>query len=72
MSSLEPRRGNRLSRSQREQRAYRLVLATGTFTALAALGFVLAIVGVTSSGPAFLAAIIAVVCAVMLRRTLGR
>ena len=72
MSSLEPRQGNRLSRREREQRAYRLVLATGTFTALAALGFVLAIVGVTGSGPAFVAAILAVVCAVMLRRTLGR
>ena len=72
MSSLEPRRGNRLSRSQREQRAYRLVVATGTFTALAALGFVLAIVGVIGSGPAFLAAIAAIISAVLLRRTLGR
>lgn len=72
MSSLEPRRGNRLSRSEREQRAYRLVLATGTFTALAVLGFVLAIVGVMGSGPGFTAAILAVICAVLLRRTLGR
>jgi hypothetical protein len=72
VSSLEPRRGNRLSRSAREQRAYRLVLATGTFSALAVVGFVLAIVGVMNSGPAFLAAIIAIVCALLLRRTVGR
>ncbi len=72
VSSLEPRRGNRLSRSQREQRAYRLVLATGTFTALAVVGFVLAIVAGVSSGPAFLAAIAAVISFVLLRRTLGR
>ncbi len=72
VSSLEPRRGNRLSRSQREQRAYRLVLATGTFTALAVVGFVLAIVNVMDAGPAFLAAIAAVITFVLLRRTLGR
>ncbi len=72
VSSLEPRQGNRLSRSQREQRAYRLVLATGTFTALAVVGFVLAIVGVLGSGPAFLAAVAAVISFVLLRRTLGR
>lgn len=72
VSSLEPRSGNRLSRSQREQRAYRLVLATGTFTALAVVGFVLAIVAGTGSGPALLAAIAAVISAVLLRRTLGR
>jgi len=72
VSSLEPRQGNRLSRREREQRAYRLVLATGTFTALAVLGFALALVAGVSSGPAFLAAIAAVISFVLLRRTLGR
>ena len=46
MSDLVPGSGGRLSRSQREQRAYRLVLASGGAAAVAVVGLVLAIVGV--------------------------
>jgi hypothetical protein len=68
MTGLEPSR-SRLPRQQREQRAYRLVLATAGFGAAAVIGFVLAIVGVIGAGLPLLAAIIAVVCLVLLRRT---
>ena len=50
MSDLVPGSGGRLSRSQREQRAYRLVLASGGAAAVAVVGLVLAIVGVVGSG----------------------
>ena len=71
MSDLEPR-GRRLPRSAREQRAYRLVLATGVLGAVAVVGFVLAIFGVIGAGIPFLAAALAVVCGLLLRRTLQR
>jgi hypothetical protein len=64
MSDLQ-RRG---TRSQRVDRAYRLTLATGTFSIVAVVTVVLAIVGVVSLGWALLAAVAAVVCALLLRR----
>ena len=65
-----PRSG--LSRSSREQRAYRLVVAGGTATAVAVVGLVLAAVGVFGFGVPIIAAIIAVACALMFRRTVSR
>jgi len=59
------------SRRQREQRAYRLVLATGGFGAIAVIGAVLAIAGVIGGGIPFLAAVLAVVCGLLLRRALS-
>ena len=59
-----------MSRREREQRAYRLVLATGALTAVAVIGIVLAIVGVIGGTIPVLAAVLAVVCALLLRRTL--
>ena len=70
MSELEPRSRGRMSRREREQRAYRLVLATGALTAVAVIGIVLAIVGVIGGTIPVLAAVLAVVCALLLRRTL--
>jgi hypothetical protein len=64
MSDLQ-RRG---TRSQRVDRAYRLTLATGTFSIVAVVAVVLAIVGAVSLGWALLAAVAAVVCALLLRR----
>ena len=71
MSSLEPRRGSGLSRSAREQRAYRLVVAGGVSGAVAVVGFVLAIAGVIGLGIPFVAAVVAIVCLVLFRRMVG-
>jgi hypothetical protein len=70
MSDLE-RSPSRVPRSQREARAYRLVLAGGTLGAVAVVGFVLAIAGVIGLGIPFIAAVLAVVCALLFRRTIG-
>jgi len=71
MADLEPRSSSGLSRRQREQRAYRLVVATGVFSLLAVVGVVLAAVGVVGGGIPFIAAVLAVVCWLLLRRTLS-
>lgn len=68
MSELQ-RSGSRLPRKAREERAYRLVLATGTLALLTVVGFVLAVAGVIGGGIPFLAAALAVVCGLVLRRT---
>lgn len=65
MSNIERRRG---TRTDRVDRGYRLVLATGTFSIIAVVAIVLAIAGVVSVGWALLAAVAAVVCAFLLRR----
>jgi len=62
----------RVPRKSREERAYRLVLAAGGFGAVAVVGFVLAIAGVISLGPPFLAALVAGVCFLLFRRTVAR
>ena len=71
MANLERRSGRRISRRDREARAYRLTLATGGFTLATVVLFVLAIVGPLSMGLPILTAIIAVICFVLLRRSLG-
>ena len=68
MSDLERRGGSRPTRKQREQRAYRLVLAGGASGIVAAVGLVLAAVGIIGFGIPVLAAVIAVLCYVLLRR----
>jgi hypothetical protein len=72
MSVPERRPGSRPSRRQREQQAYRLVLATGTFGVLFVAALILSIAGVLSGGWAVLLAILAVLSGLALRRTLGR
>jgi hypothetical protein len=59
------------SRRSREQRAYRLVLAGGTAGAVAVVTFVLALVGVMGFGIPVLAVIVAIVCALLFRRTVS-
>jgi CHASE2 domain-containing sensor protein len=71
MSEIDRRPPSPLSRRQREQRAYRLVVATGVLSAIAVIGLVLALVGVVGGGIPVVAAILAIVCFVMLRRTVG-
>jgi len=68
MSELEPSR-SRLPRSAREQRAYRLVVAGGALGVVAVVGLILAIAGAIGGGIPFLAAIGAVICWLMFRRT---
>jgi hypothetical protein len=70
MSDIE-RRPSHLPRRQREQRAYRLVLATSALGLIAVVGIVLAIANVIGAGIPVLAAILAVVCFLWLRRTLS-
>ena len=60
-----------MTRRQREQRAYRLTLATGGLAVVTVVALVLAIAGVLGAGLPILAAILAVVCFVLLRRTVG-
>jgi hypothetical protein len=71
MADLQRSSGRRMSRSQRQQRAYQLTLATGALTVVAVVGILLAIFGVIGAGIPILAAILAVVCGLLLRRSLG-
>jgi type IV secretory pathway TrbD component len=72
MSDLERRPGRGLSRRQREQRAYYLVLASGGLAVAAVVVLVLWIAGVASFGLFLLLAVLAAVAGYLLRRTLGR
>jgi len=71
MSNLANRPGNRPTRRKREQRAYGLVLATGGLSVVAVIGLLLAVVGVVGFGGPLLLAIAAVVCGLVLRRSLA-
>ncbi|HEX8085135.1 MAG TPA: hypothetical protein VF529_12660 [Solirubrobacteraceae bacterium] len=71
MADLQRRPAGRPSRRQREQRAYQLTLLTGGLAVVAVVGIVLALVGVVGFGIPILAAILAVVSFVLLRRSLG-
>ncbi len=61
-----------MTRAARERRAYQLTVATGALTVVTVVGVLLAIVGVIGGGLPLITAILAVVCFVLLRRTLGR
>ena len=71
MADIERRPPSHLSRRRREQRAYRLVLATGVLGVVAVVGIVLAIAGVIGGGLPFLAAVLAAISGLLLRRTLN-
>ncbi len=71
MSDLQRRPGGSLTRSQRERRAYRLIVTGGVTGALGLIGLVLAAVGVVGAGLPILLLIVAAVCAWLTRRTLG-
>jgi hypothetical protein len=71
MSDLERSRSGGPTRRQREQRAYRLVQIGGAAGLVTVVGAILAIVGVIGWGIPVLAAVIAVLCAVLFRRTTG-
>jgi len=71
MSDLSPRPNRAPSRRSREQRAYQLVVAGSIAAVVAVVGFVLAVLGVIGMGPALLAAVVAVICGVLFRRSVG-
>jgi hypothetical protein len=71
MSNIE-RRPNRTPRRAREQRAYRLVTVGGTAGLVAVVGLILSIAGVIGSTLWVIAAIVAVVCAILFRRTVSK
>jgi hypothetical protein len=71
MADIERRPPSRLPRRQREQRAYQLVLATTVLGVIAVIGIVLAIAGVIGGGLPVVAAILAVLCGLWLRRLLS-
>jgi hypothetical protein len=69
---LSPASGGPPSRRSRERRAYQLVMVGGAAGVLAVVTFVLAIVGVMGFGIPFIAAIVALVCGLLFRRTVSR
>jgi hypothetical protein len=69
MSDLERRSGSQMSRRRREQRAYNLVMAGGVFGVIFVVTGLLALFTSFGWGIPILAAILAVLCVVMFRRT---
>jgi FtsH-binding integral membrane protein len=71
MSDLT-RRPDRSPRRARERRAFQLVVAGGSAAVVAIVGFVLSLFGVIGSGLWVIAAIVAIVCVFLFRRTVAR
>jgi CHASE2 domain-containing sensor protein len=65
------KRGSYTPRRQREKRAYQLVVTGGVAGAVFVVSLVLSIAGVVSGGIPVIALIVAVICAVLFRRTVG-
>ena len=72
MADLQRSSGRRMTRREREQRAYQLTLATGGLAVATVVGIVLAAIGVIGGGIPVITAVLALVCFLLLRRTLGR
>ncbi len=72
MSDLTKGSGGPPSRRGREKRAYRLVVTGGTAGAVAVVTFVLAVFGVVGFGIPLIAIVVAVICGMLLRRTVAR
>lgn len=70
MANLE-KRGGYTPRRVREQRAYRLVVGGSVAGAVGVVTLVLAVLGVIGATLPVIALIIAVICAVMFRRTVS-
>lgn len=66
------KRGSYTPKRVREQRAYRLVLAGGVAGTVGVVGLVLAVLGVVEATLPIIALVIAAMCAVLFRRTVGR
>ncbi|CAB4931780.1 unannotated protein [freshwater metagenome] len=72
MSDLQRRSGTRLTRKQRETRAYRLTLATGGLGVVGAVLLVLGVVGIGSAGAGVLLLVLAAISGFLLKSTLGK
>jgi hypothetical protein len=70
MANLE-KRGDYTPRRVREQRAYRLLVVGGVTGTIGVAGLVLSVVGVVGAGWPIIALIVAAVCLVLFRRTVG-
>jgi hypothetical protein len=68
---LTRRSGGPPSRRSREKRAYQLAVGGGVAGAVTVIGAVLALVGVIGWGLPVIAAIVAVVCFLVFRRTVS-
>jgi hypothetical protein len=71
MTDLSPRPNRTPSRRAREERAYKLVLAGGAAAVVAVVTFVLALVGLMGLEVPVLAALVAVLCGWLFRRTVS-
>ena len=71
MSDLSPRTSRPLSRRQREERAYRLVMVGGAAAVVAVVGVALAALGVLGGGVPLLAIVVAAICGLLFRRTVS-
>ena len=71
MANLEPRGGRYVSRRQREQRAFILLVTGGIAGAVSLVGLVLAIAGVIGWGIPIVTLIVAVACMLLFRRAVG-
>jgi hypothetical protein len=71
MGALE-KRGSYTPKAVREKRAYQLILIGGLAGILGCVGIVLSLVGIVGAGLPILAIVIAVVCALLFRRTVSR
>jgi len=71
MSDLERRSRSRPSRRQREQRAFTLAMAGGVFGLVAVITGLLALFTSFGWGIPILAAVLAVLCVVLFRRTVS-
>ena len=72
MSSLEPRSSKRVSRKDREARAFQLVVGGSVAGAVAVIGFMLAVITPLGFTIPLLAGIVAVICLVLFRRSVGK
>jgi hypothetical protein len=70
MADLD-RRGSRTPRRTRERRAYQLTVAGGLLALVGVVGLILAVVGVVGAGLPILALILAAICGLLFRRTVG-
>ncbi len=71
MGALD-KRGSYTPKAAREKRAYRLILIGSVAGILGCIGIVLSLVGILGAGLPILAIVIAVVCALLFRRTVSR
>jgi hypothetical protein len=71
VSNLE-KRGNYTPRRTREQRAYRLLMVGGAAGTVGVVGIVLAVAGTIGAGLPIVALIVAAICVILFRQTVGR